>query len=92
MTESGTITVERAADLHDDALRLLMADQEWVDAEFAAIMTVSGFGGRKVVAVVTPPLPRLARHPRERERIVPATALAPAVQRDRRVRSPPGRR
>lgn len=72
-----------------DTLTELLQDREWVAAQFAAIMTASGFGDRVIVGTLPdPPHDRRRRvrdgNPRWR-RSTRRTGAAP------RVRSPPGR-
>lgn len=72
----------------DRELELLLHDHEWVDAEFAAIMTASGFGDRIIVDTEPRPLAAMrpktfVRHRRSRE--------LDARHRSSRVRSPPSR-
>ncbi len=72
-----------------DTLALLLQDREWVAAQFAAIMTASGFGDRVIVGTLPDPphdrRPRVRygnpRWHRSRRRVTAAP----------RVRSPPGR-
>lgn len=89
MTLSATIGSEVVPDIEQDALEVLLLDQARVDAEFAAIMTVSGFGDRIGVAVLTPPLPKLVPLRRERDPVVSANALVSATRTETRVGSPP---
>ena len=49
MTSETTVTPSRAA------IELLLHDDDWIQAEFVAIMREAGFGDRVVVATVAPP-------------------------------------
>ncbi len=89
MTLAATIVPESVPFIEHDPLELLLLDQEWVDGEFAAIMTVSGFGDRIVSAVLTPLPPDVALRWWERDRIFGVAVPAAARGRDARVRSPP---
>jgi len=74
-----------------DTLVLLPQDRERLEAEFAAIMTASGFGDRVIVATLPGPPhdhgPR-ARDGQPRRRLPVRLSAAGAGPR---VRSPPGR-
>ncbi len=68
----------------------LLQDREWIAAEFAAIMTASGFGDRVVVGTLREPPPdqaRLSCEPDLRRSL--SRRFVRAVPR---VRSPPARR
>ncbi len=78
-------------DVEQDTLESLLQDREKLEEEFAAIMTVSGFGDRIVAITPTRPEPELVSRQRENERIFRATARASAMHRHPRVRSPPDR-
>lgn len=72
-----------------DTLALPLQDREWVAAQFAAIMTASGFGDRVIVGTL--PDPPDDRRPRVRcgnQRWRRAARLVRSVPR---VRSPPDR-
>ncbi len=81
-------TVDPAQATQQAILASLLQDQEWVAAQFAAIMTASGFGDRVIVGTLSGPPqyrdPRAdyedARHPVNR---------LPAAGVGSRVRSPP---
>lgn len=83
---------QTAPETRQDTLELLLQDREWVAAQFAGIMTASGFGDRVAVGTL-PPLPQRFgrgsawRSPPWR----PSTQVA-IRGTAARVRSPPGRR
>lgn len=89
MTLSTTIASEPIPYIEHDTLESLLQNQERLEAEFAAIMTVSGFGDRIVVTTLTPLKPELVSRGRKRDRIFRAATRALAMRRDARVRSPP---
>lgn len=74
-----------------DTLESLLQDWEWLEAEFAAIMTVSGFGDRVVIATLAPREPELASRRRERDRGFSAAIRVSEMRRQPKVRSPPDR-
>lgn len=92
MTQDTTATVvQTAPDTQQDTLALLLQDREWVETEFAAIMTASGFGDRVIVGTLPGPPHGHRRQVREGDpRWRPACPL-PVVGAESRVRSPPGR-
>lgn len=79
------------SDIEQDTLESLLQGRERLEEEFAAIMTVSGFGDRIVVTTLTPQGPELVSRRRERDRIFRATSRVSAIRRHPRVRSPPDR-
>lgn len=89
MTTVTVIAPELVPETRQSALESLLSDQEKVDAEFARIMTVSGFTGRVIVAVLTPPRRRRARRNHEAERVGRHVTVVQTPRRERRVRSPP---
>ncbi|MEO9104228.1 MAG: hypothetical protein ABI238_04680 [Terrimesophilobacter sp.] len=91
MAPSATLAPESIPYIEQDALESRLQDRERLEAEFAAIMTVSGFGDRIVIATLAPREPELASYRRGRDRNFPATIPVPAMRRQPRVRSPPSR-
>lgn len=59
MTSDLMTTVTTAPDIERDARETRFDDREWIAAEFAAIMTASGFGDRVMAALDSGP-PRSA--------------------------------
>lgn len=75
-----------------DALELLLADGEWVQAEFAAIIRASGFGNRTIVGTIPHP-PHRDRLRWARDAVCGGSKMTRRGPRTSisRVRSPPGR-
>ena len=92
MATRDTLVAETRMSIEREAFELLIEDPEWVAAEFAAIMQVSGLRERLVLATV--PRPRrsfVTTGPPSRV----GAALRPVVSSanaEYRVRSPPGSR
>ncbi len=87
--DTAATVVDPAPATRQDTLALLLQDREWVAAQFAAIMTASGFGDRVIVGTL--PDPPHDRVPRVRDGNPwwhPSRRLVGAAPR---VRSPPGR-
>lgn len=91
MIPSTAVAPETELDIRREPVEVLLSDPEWVDAEFAAIMTISGFGDRVAVAVLTPSGPDVARRQRRLADSRRAQATASALRAEARVRSPPRR-
>jgi hypothetical protein len=89
MTSVAMIAREFDSDRDQYSQVSLLLDEEWVDAEFASIMIISGFGDRIVAAVLTPLMPRSVRRRSERDRIFRVATSAPRMRSQARTRSPP---
>ena len=47
-----TLVLEPTSATQQDTLEVLLQDREWVEAEFAAIMNIAGFGDRIIVGTI----------------------------------------
>ena len=89
MTSAAIIDLHSGPDVQLDVLEILLQDRDWVDAEFAAIMNISGFGHRTTVAILTPWEPAVARRHGKRNRIACASSSESSKRKHAKVRSPP---
>ncbi len=85
-----TIDAQPRPGTQQDTLELLLQDRDWVAAQFAAIMTSSGFGDRVIAGTLPSSWSLGRRRGTEAPRWLPQTRR-PIRGAVARVRSPPAR-